>query len=80
MMYFTCFSDRDFNNGVGRKVEEGTYEYKKGKYAHFFTEKNLIEHFNDLNILETGSIKEYLTHAEKQQEYELRYIIVQNIG
>ncbi|MMZ46302.1 Methyltransferase domain protein [compost metagenome] len=80
VMYFTCFSDSDFNNGVGRKVEEGTYEYKKGKYAHFFTEENLIEHFNDLNILEMGSIREYLTHAEKQQEYKLRYIVVQNIG
>lgn len=80
-MYFTCFSDRDSNNGVGRKVEEGTYEYKEGKYAHFFTEKDLKEHFNDLNILEMGFMRETLIYVEKQQkEYELRYIVVQNIG
>ncbi|MBP1177473.1 class I SAM-dependent methyltransferase [Paenibacillus sp. PvR133] len=81
VMYFTCFSDCDFNNGVGREIEEGTYEYKKGKYAHFFTEEDLKEHFNGLNILETGSIRETLIYAEKQQkEYELRYIFVQKIG
>jgi hypothetical protein len=81
VMYFTCFSDCDFNNGVGREIEEGTYEYKKGKYAHFFTEEDLKGHFNDLNILETGSIRETLIYAEKQQKkYELRYIFVQKIG
>ncbi|ADM71125.1 hypothetical protein GMA19_03322 [Paenibacillus polymyxa E681] len=80
VMYFTCFSDCDFNNGVGREIEEGTYEYKKGKYAHFFTEEDLIEHFNDLIILETGSIRETLIYAEKKQKkYELRYIFVQKI-
>ncbi|MNN77362.1 hypothetical protein D3C81_1938180 [compost metagenome] len=77
LMYFTCFSDEDGNNGVGNKLEEGTFEYVEGKYAHFFTEKDLIEHFEGLQVIETGTTCETLTSNDnRSKEYILRYIVV----
>lgn len=79
LMYFTCFSDEDHNNGVGRKIEEGTFEYMEGKYAHFFTEDDLINHFEGLEVIEIGSTCERLTYDDhKMKEYTLRYIVVKN--
>lgn len=76
-MYFTCFSNEDPNNGIGRKVEDGTYEYVEGKYAHFFTERDLIRHFEGFQVIETGTTKEILTYNDSRtKEYILRYIIV----
>ena len=77
LMYFTCFSDEDQNNGIGRQLEEGTYEYKTNKYAHFFSEEDLRRHFVEFDIIETGSTIETLCYKDNQiKEYALRYIIV----
>ncbi|MGM1021419.1 MAG: class I SAM-dependent methyltransferase [Bacillota bacterium] len=79
LMYFTCFSDEDKNNGIGREIEEGTYEYKRNKFAHFFSEEDLREHFRGLEVIETGSTIETLHYRDNQNsEYTLRYIIVKN--
>lgn len=78
IVYFTCFSDQDTNCGIGRKLEEGTYEYKAGKYAHFFTEDDLTNHFSGMRILETGSVAEILSYGDNtNNQYMLRYIIAQ---
>lgn len=77
-MYFTCFSDEDKNNGIGRHLEDNTYEYKPGKYAHFFSDEDLRNHFIQFDIMETGSTVETLSCKGNQtKEYALRYIIVQ---
>lgn len=77
LMYFTCFSDEDVNYGRGRQLEEGTYEYKADKYAHFFSEEDLRGHFREYEILGTGSTIETLHYMDNQtREYALRYIIV----
>ncbi len=81
LMYFTCFSDEDVNNGVGSQIEAGTFEYVKGKYAHFFTEEDLIRHFDGLQVIETGTTHENLTYKDnKSKEYMLRYIVVKKGG
>ncbi|MFC3745263.1 class I SAM-dependent methyltransferase [Paenibacillus sp. GCM10012306] len=81
VMYFTCFSNEDHNNGVGRQLEDGTYEYVEGKYAHFFTEKDLINHFKDLKVIGTGTTQEIFNYKEKQsKKYIIRYIIVKKTG
>lgn len=80
IMYFTCFSDTDSHSGQGRLVEAGTYEYMEGKYAHFFTEEDLLRHFEGLQVLETGMVTEQLGYdGGKRKEYVLRYIIVRLI-
>jgi chemotaxis methyl-accepting protein methylase len=40
-LYFTSFSDEDANNGCGALLEPGTYGYKEGKCAHFFSDVEL---------------------------------------
>lgn len=80
IMYFTCFSDEDPNNGVGRMIEQGTYEYVKGKVAHFFDEEDLMAHFEGLQMIEMGTSQEILTyHDQRTKAYMLRYIIVKKI-
>lgn len=78
IMYFTCFSNEDQHNGVGKRIEEGTYEYVAGKYAHFFTEEDLLSHFSKFIVIELGTTTEVLSYNDQQfKEYILRYIAVQ---
>lgn len=76
LLYFTSFSDEDMNNGCGRRLEPGTYEYKEAKYAHFFSDADLRDHFAGTAIRETGSFPESLHSSQGgAHEYILRYII-----
>ena len=76
LVYVTCFSDEDRNNGVGRQIEEGTYAYKPDKYAHFFSEADLRQSFGELEIMETGFTTETLSYPDgRTQVYALRYIV-----
>jgi SAM-dependent methyltransferase len=76
LLYFTGFSDEDVNNGCGTLLEPGTYEYKEGKYAHFFSDEDLREHFEGTEIVETGSCLEILRGLQgNTHQYNLRYII-----
>lgn len=80
IMYFTCFSDEDLHHGKGRRIEEGTYEYMPNKFAHFFSEDDLLMHFSELNVLEIGTIDEELHYdAHRSKKYRLRYIVAQNM-
>ncbi|WP_151736149.1 class I SAM-dependent methyltransferase [Paenibacillus tengchongensis] len=76
LLYFTGFSDQDPMNGQGPLREQGTYEYKAGKYAHFFSDRDLRAHFAGTDILETGSFTE-LFHSvqDGSHSYSLRYIL-----
>ncbi len=79
LMYFTCFSNEDRNYGIGRELEPGTFEYKANKYAHFFSEEDLRNHFKEFEIIETGSTIETLQSKDNQiNDYTLRYIIVKS--
>ncbi|AIQ12357.1 class I SAM-dependent methyltransferase [Paenibacillus durus] len=81
LVYFTCFSDEDPNNGQGERLEPGTYRYKEGKFAHFFSEEDLKAHFSGMEILETGTLKEMLGGpGEGQHEYILRTIAARKKG
>ncbi len=76
LLYFTSFSDGDANNGCGTLLEPGTYEYKEGKYAHFFSEEDLRQHFAGTKIITTGSCVETLCGPlGKKHQYILRYIV-----
>ncbi|AIQ63500.1 methyltransferase type 11 [Paenibacillus stellifer] len=76
LLFFTCFSDNDVQNGQGMEMEPGTFEYKQGKYAHFFSESDLRDHFHDTEVLETGELREVLTSGpDGVHEYCLRFIL-----
>lgn len=73
--YFTCFSNEDAAFGIGEEIENNTFEYKKGKIAHFFDKNDLEGHFKDTEILETGTINECLEYSNgTTRVYKLRYI------
>jgi SAM-dependent methyltransferase len=81
LLYFTCFSDEDRNNGCGPRLEPGTYEYKSGKYAHFFSEADLSSYFTGTEIMQTGSFTEKLqSEPGGTHEYILRFIVARKIN
>lgn len=78
VVYVTCFSDEDSHYGQGRLIEPGTYEYMPDKYAHFFSEQDLLAHFSAFDVLETGSVEETLRYTEnREKHYKLRYLAAQ---
>lgn len=78
LLFFTSFSDEDLNYGCGRLIEPDTYEYKEGKYAHFFSEIDLREHFAETEVLETGTLLETLQNPQGDiHKYILRFILAQ---
>lgn len=80
LMYFTCFSDQDKLYGIGRELEPGTFEYKQGKLAHFFSEEDLKWHFKGLHIVEIGSIEERIANRNGgTDDYLLRYIVIEKV-
>ncbi len=76
LIYFTVFSENDESYGKGKIVEEiNTFESKPGRPVHYFTEKDLVEHFLDFNIIDTGIIKEEENHGKVGPHvHVLRYI------
>ncbi|MFE6074433.1 class I SAM-dependent methyltransferase [Paenibacillus sp. NPDC057886] len=75
--FFSVFSDEDSNNEKGNQIEPYTYEYKKGKFAHFFTEDDLKKHFEYFTILEIGHFKEKLFYTHQNSSWiNLRHISV----
>ncbi|WP_019911876.1 class I SAM-dependent methyltransferase [Paenibacillus sp. HW567] len=75
LLYFTSFSDEDPNNGCGRQLEQGTYEYKEGKYAHFFSDADLRTHFAGTEIIGTEVWEETLHSLQgESHKYILREI------
>ncbi|BCG58665.1 class I SAM-dependent methyltransferase [Paenibacillus sp. URB8-2] len=81
LLYFTGFSDEDPCCGRGEQLEPGTYRYKEGKYAHFFSEDDWKAHFSRTEILETGGLRETLDGAaEGLHDYMLRTIAARKKG
>ncbi len=54
LFFFTVFSEKEGSFGKGREVERNTFESKPGRPVHYFTEQDLLEHFADLSITESG--------------------------
>lgn len=78
--HFTINNLNKENDSETLKIEEGTYEYKANKYAHFFSEEDVRKHFSTLDILEIGSTVERIIYkGNETKEYILRYIIVKKI-
>ena len=58
-------------------MEKNTYESKPGRNVHYFTEKDLLNHFKNYLILETGIIEEEEDHGEiGPHKHILRFIFV----
>lgn len=75
LAFFVVFSEQEANYGKGRQIEENTFETKPGRPAHYFTEEDLLSHFKDFQIMETGLIEDPENHSDEGPHVHiLRYI------
>jgi SAM-dependent methyltransferase len=76
LAFFAVFSDEESGCGKGPMVEPGTYESKPGRPAHYFSEKDLVDHFAGFEVLETGIMEDPEEHGEEGKHvHRVRYIL-----
>ena len=64
--------------GKGKEIEENTFESKLYRPTHYFSEDDLIAHFEELSIIQTGIIEDKENHGELGAHvHVLRYIFAQ---
>jgi SAM-dependent methyltransferase len=74
LMFFTVFSEKEESYGKGREVEKNTFKSKPGRPVHYFDDRDLREHFMDMEIVETGITEDPEEHGEGPHTHFLRYI------
>jgi SAM-dependent methyltransferase len=74
LMFFTVFSEKEPSYGKGRETEPDTFESKPGRPVHYFTEKDLREHFQNAEVVEAGLMEDPEDHGEGPHTHLLRYI------
>ncbi|MCW4021287.1 MAG: class I SAM-dependent methyltransferase [Candidatus Bathyarchaeota archaeon] len=75
IIVLTAFSEKEESFGIGEEIEPDTFESKKGRPVHYFTEKDLNEHFRDFDILENTIIEEPENHGDGPHIHLLRLIV-----
>ena len=79
--YFTVFSEKEESFGKGAEIENNTFESKKGRAVHYFTEDDLLNHFDGFELLDTGIIDEHENHGDTGKHvHKLRYIYTRKLG
>lgn len=73
----TVFSEKEISFGKGKKIEHNTFESKKNRPVHYFTEKDLNEHFKKFSVLENTIIEEPENHGNGPHTHLLRLIVAQ---
>lgn len=76
LAFFTVFSEQESSFGRGAKIEENTFESKLYRPTHYFTERDLLDHFKTFSVIETGIIEETESHGGLHT-HRLRYIFLQ---
>jgi SAM-dependent methyltransferase len=80
IVFFIVFSEKEKSSGKGKELEKHTYESKPGRPTHYFSKEDLIAHFKNYKILETGTTEEEEKHgALGPHTHVLRYIFAQKI-
>ena len=75
--FFSMFSEREESYGKGTKIEENTFESKPYRPTHYFSEKDLLQHFHAFSVIETNILEEKENHGDLgPHTHRLRYIFV----
>jgi SAM-dependent methyltransferase len=75
LAFFTVFSEQESSYGKGCEVEPNTFESKPGRPVHYFTEDDLLVHFKDFEVVETGIVEDPEDHGDDGPHTHLvRYI------
>jgi SAM-dependent methyltransferase len=78
LAYFAVFADTEKSFGQGRQVEENTFESKPGRPVHYFTDRDLRDHFALFAVRETGLAEDREDHgAEGPHTHVVRYIVAE---
>jgi hypothetical protein len=78
LAFFTVFSETEVDYGKGREIEENTFETRPGRPAHYFTERDLLEHFPRFQCIQTGLAQDPENHGrDGPHVHALRYVLVQ---
>ncbi|MFX1365949.1 MAG: class I SAM-dependent methyltransferase [Promethearchaeota archaeon] len=73
--FFSVFSESEESFGRGAKIEKNTFESKPYRPTHYFTEKDLLNHFKAFSVIETDIIEEKEDHGDLGPHvHKLRYI------
>lgn len=72
--FFVVMSEFEDSFGKGEELESNTFEPRKGKPVHYFTDSDLKDHFQGFHIIETGIIEEPETHGG-EHIHKCRYIM-----
>jgi SAM-dependent methyltransferase len=76
LMYFVVFSEKESTFGQGTETEKNTFESKPGRPVHYFSEKDLKDHFNQFTLITSGLTEDPENHGGKLHTHLLRYICV----
>ena len=80
-VFFTVFSEKESSYGKGKELETNTFESKPGRPTHYFTEDDIVDHFKDFRLIETGIMEEQENHGDRGlHTHLLRYIFCQKIN
>lgn len=81
LAFFAVFSDEEPSYGKGRRVEADTYESKPGRPVHYFSERDLRDHFAGFDVLEAGTVEDPEEHgAEGPHVHRLRFVLAGRKG
>lgn len=76
VMYFVVFSDQESSFGKANEVEWNTFESKPGRPVHYFAKEDLLSHFVDFDIIETGLTEDKEIHGKQgEHTHRLRYVL-----
>jgi 2-polyprenyl-3-methyl-5-hydroxy-6-metoxy-1,4-benzoquinol methylase len=73
IIIISCCSTKDKAFGIGKKIEENTYEIKPGKIMHFFTEDEIINMSYNLKNIKFDYSYERIKSDERNEEYNMIY-------
>ncbi len=76
IIFCTVFSENENSFGKGKETESGSFESKPGRAVHYFSEKDLIDHFRNFKLIETEQFEESEDHGGEKHTHNLRYIAV----
>ena len=73
VLFVTVFSEHEPTFGVGKRVEENTFESKIGRPVHYYSEEDLREELSAFELIHTDLIEEPEEHGEGTHVHTLRY-------
>ena len=77
-IYNVVCSEKDIGFGKGKMIELNTFESKPNRPVHYFTHRDLKDHFNSFHIIDSGTIDEEENHGDiGPHTHHLRFIFGQ---